>query len=166
MNAIVAADMHKGIGKNGDLLIHIKADMKRFRELTENRVVIMGRKTLESLPNGKPLKNRTNVVLTRNLDYHPEGCIVVHSIDEIKNGILKNFNSKDIFVIGGGEIYKQLLSLCDTVYMTYLDRIFDADTFFPELPGEEWSLENEDISDILYDEANNINYNFMTYHRK
>lgn len=166
MNAIVAADMHKGIGKNGDLLIHIKADMKRFRELTENHVVIMGRKTLESLPNGKPLKNRTNVILTRNLDYHPDGCIVVHSIDEIKNGILTNFNSKDVFVIGGGEIYKQLLPLCDTVYMTYLDRIFDADTFFPELPNTEWSLENEDISDILYDEANNINYNFMIYHRR
>ena len=166
MNAIVAADMHKGIGKNGDLLVHIKDDMKRFRELTEHHVVIMGRKTLESLPGGKPLTNRTNIVMTRNMNYHPDGCIVVHNIDDIKNEILNNFNSKDIFVIGGGEIYNLLLPLCDTVYMTYLDKIYGADTFFPFLPNDEWSLENEDISDIFYDEENDVQYNFMTYRRR
>lgn len=166
MNVIVAADMHKGIGKNGDLLVHIKSDMKRFKELTEHHVVIMGRKTLESLPGGKPLNNRTNVVMTRNFDYHPDGCIVVHNINDIKNEILANFNSKDIFVIGGGEIYNLLLPLCDTIYMTYLDKIYGADTFFPPLPNDEWSLENEDISDIFYDEENDVRYNFMTYHRR
>lgn len=166
MNAIVAADMHKGIGKNADLLVHIKNDMKRFKELTEHHVVIMGRKTLESLPGGKPLKNRTNIIMTRNPDYHPEGCIVVHSIDNIKNEILGNFNSKDIFVIGGGEIYNLLLPLCDTIYMTYLDKVYNADTFFPSLPNTEWTLENEDISDIFYDEENDVRYNFMTYHRR
>lgn len=166
MNTIVAADMHRGIGKNGNLLVHIKNDMKRFKELTEHKVVIMGRKTLESLPNGKPLKNRTNIVMSRDYNYHQNGCVVVHNLDTIKNEIFMNFNSKDIFVIGGGEIYKLLLPLCDTVYMTYLDKIYGADAFFPELSHDEWSLENEDISDIFYDDVNDVRYNFMTYHRR
>ena len=104
MNLIAAADENWGIGKNGGLLAHISGDMKYFRETTKGKVVVMGRKTLESFPGGKPLKNRVNIVLTQNQDFAPEGVTVCHSIEETLE-TLKQYPKEDVFIIGGGMIY-------------------------------------------------------------
>ena len=108
MNLIAAADENWGIGKNGGLLAHISGDMKYFRETTKGKVVVMGRKTLESFPGGKPLKNRVNIVLTQNQDFAPEGVTVCHSIEETLK-TLKQYPKEDVFIIGGGmiDVYKR-----------------------------------------------------------
>ena len=110
MNLIAAVDENWAIGKNNQLLVRIPADQKFFREMTTGRVVVMGRKTLESFPNGQPLKNRTNIVLTHNKDYAVKDAVVVHSMDELHEE-LKKYDSDDVFVIGGEKIYEQLLIL-------------------------------------------------------
>lgn len=134
MNLIVATDKNWGIGKNNDLLFHIPKDMKFFRETTTGKTVIMGRKTLESFPNKKPLPNRRNIVLTRNKDYSVEGAEVIYDINEL------NLQS-DAFVIGGSEIYHLLLPLCNTAYITKVDADGNADKFFPDLDKDEnWEL--------------------------
>ena len=108
MNVIVAADQNWGIGKDNKLLVSIPADMKMFREETSGKVVVMGRKTLESFPNGLPLKNRTNIVITKNKDYDAKGAIVVHSIEEALEEI-KKYPTEDVYCIGGDSIYEQML---------------------------------------------------------
>lgn len=150
MKLIVNIDRNGGIGKNGELLVHIKEDMQRFKELTSGNTVVMGRKTLESLPGGKPLPDRVNVVLTRNRDYYAEDVVICHSIDEIK------MLTGEVFVIGGGEIYAQLIDLCDTAYITRTDIDGNADTFMPEL-GDDWILTKCEIRE---------NYRFETYKKK
>ena len=132
MNLIVAVDQNWAIGKNNQLLVRIPADQKFFRETTTGKVVVMGRKTLESFPNGQPLKNRTNIVLTRNKDYAVKGAIVVHSMDELHDE-LKKYNSEDVFVIGGEKIYEQLLDECDVAHVTKIEFAYDADSYFPNL---------------------------------
>lgn len=110
MNLIAAADENWGIGKNGGLLAHISGDMKYFRETTKGKIVVMGRKTLESFPGGKPLKNRVNIVLTGNKDFVPEGVVICHSVEETLEK-LKEYPKEDVFIIGGGMIYKAFLRL-------------------------------------------------------
>lgn len=147
MIAIVAADNNWGIGCKGNLLKRIPEDMKRFKELTTNNVIIIGRKTLESFPNGKPLPNRINIVLTRNEDYKVENAIVVHNLEQL-NDMLFNLKLKDekIFVCGGGEIYRQLLPFCEEVYVTRIDDTYNnADTFFPTIDVyPDWRLVSVD----------------------
>ncbi|MBO7209103.1 MAG: dihydrofolate reductase [Clostridia bacterium] len=146
MNLIVATDKNWGIGKNNDLLFHIPKDMKFFRETTTGKTVIMGRKTLESFPNKKPLPNRRNIVLTRNKDYVLEGAEVIYDISELNV-------EADAFVIGGSEIYKLLLPLCHTAYITKVDADGGADKFFPNLDkDEEWELieQSEPVTDNGY----------------
>ena len=120
MNLIAAVDENWAIGKNNQLLVRIPADQKFFREMTTGRVVVMGRKTLESFPNGQPLKNRTNIVLTHNKDYAVKDAVVVHSMDELHEE-LKKYDSDDVFVIGGEKIYEQLLDECDVAHITKID---------------------------------------------
>lgn len=108
MNFIVAVDKNWGIGKDNKLLVSIPADMKFFRQTTTGKVVVMGRKTLESFPNGLPLKNRTNIVLTGNQDYKVKDAVIVHSMDELLEELNK-YDSDDIYVIGGDSIYHQML---------------------------------------------------------
>ena len=127
MNLIAAADENWGIGKNGGLLAHISGDMKYFRETTKGKVVVMGRKTLESFPGGKPLKNRVNIVLTQNQDFAPEGVTVCHSIEETLE-TLKQYPKEDVFIIGGGMIYKAFLPWCEKAYITHVYHTFEADT--------------------------------------
>lgn len=110
MNIIVAVDKNWAIGCNNKLLVSIPSDMKFFRETTTGNVVVMGRKTLESFPNGMPLKNRTNIVLTGNRDYQVKGAIVVHSMEELLEE-LKKYNSEQIYVIGGDSVYRQMLHI-------------------------------------------------------
>ena len=140
MQMIVAAAKNWAIGKDGDLLWHLPEDMKFFRKMTTGNVVVMGRKTLDSFPGGKPLKNRTNLVLTRDRSFHREGTLAVHDLEGAL-AALKAYEPEQIFIAGGGDIYRQFLSLCDTVYVTRVYREFSADTFFPDLDkNPEWEL--------------------------
>ena len=126
MQLIAAVDRNWAIGKNNQILVRIPADQKFFREVTTGKVVVMGRKTLESFPNGMPLKNRTNIVLTRNPDYQVKDAIVVHSMDELHEE-LKKYNSDDVFIIGGEKIYEQMLDECDVAHITKIEFAYDAD---------------------------------------
>lgn len=161
MNLIVNADKNWGIGKNNELLVQIPNDMKMFRSTTIGNVVVMGRKTLESFPNGKPLPKRTNIVLTKNKNFAAKGAIVVHSKEELLEE-LKKYPEEDIFVIGGESIYRMLLPYCTTAYVTRTDYVYDADTYFPnldELP--EWKLVEESEEETYFD----IEYRFTKYEK-
>ncbi len=142
MNLIAAADRNWGIGKDGDLLFHLKKDMRYFKEKTSGHVIVMGRKTLESFPGGRPLPNRTNIVLTRDPAYHVEGAMVVHGIEELLTR-LKELEDKEIWLVGGGSLYQALLPWCDKAYITELEAVCPADTFMPDLTKEPgWVLES------------------------
>ena len=162
MIMIVAADEKWGIGKNGDLLTPLPEDMKFFREKTRNSVVILGRKNLESFPDGKPLKNRVNIVISRQENIPVEGIIKVSSVEEAAEEA-KKYEGKNVFVIGGGTIYRQMLKYCDTAYITKIEKIFDdADTFIDNLDElDEWEIvEKSDIK-----EYNGTKFSFVTYKR-
>ena len=128
--AIVHADKEWGIGKNGDMMFSLPKDMKFFRETTTGHTVVMGGNTLRSFPNQKPLKNRVNIVLTRKQVC--DECVAVRSYDELKAEMKKRGN-EDIYVIGGGEIYRELLPYCHYAYVTKVDAIGGATVFFPNL---------------------------------
>ena len=162
MNLIVAVDKQWGIGKDNDLLISIPEDMQFFKEKTMGKVVIMGKNTLESFPGAKPLKNRTNIVLALETDYLVDGATVVYTMDDFLKEASK-YPSEDVFVIGGGSIYRQMLEHCDTCYITYIDYGFDADTFIPNLDEmDEWYIA-EESEKYNY---NGMEYSFRTYKRK
>ncbi|MBD00193.1 MAG: diacylglycerol kinase [Crocinitomicaceae bacterium] len=147
ISIIVAISKNQVIGKNNQLIWHLPKDMKFFMDTTMDTVVIMGRKNYESIPKKyRPLNNRKNVIITRNKSYNAEGCTVVNSIDESLK-VLNNIENKEVFVIGGGEIYKKFLEkgLIDRMYITHIDEYFDGDTFFPDVNYESWKS-----SDILY----------------
>lgn len=161
MNLIAAADKNHAIGKNGGLLYRIPADMKFFRETTTGKTVVMGRKTLESFPGGNPLKNRVNIVLTRNKAYAKDGAVICNDIESLKKE-LEKYDTNDIFVIGGEEIYKLLLPMCDKAYITRVDGEADADAFLPDLDSDEdWEItaQSETVTD------NDVNFRFVTYER-
>ncbi|MGN0348665.1 MAG: dihydrofolate reductase [Roseburia sp.] len=140
MNVIVAVDKNWAIGKENQLLAKIPADQKFFREMTTGKVVVMGRKTLESFPNGLPLKDRVNIVLTRDRNYKISGAVLVHDEKELYTE-LKKYKDEDIYVIGGETVYRQLLDACDVAYVTKIDYAFDADTYFPNLDEKsEWCV--------------------------
>lgn len=161
MKLIAAVDKNWGIGKDNSLLISIPEDMKFFRETTSGKVVVMGRKTLESFPGGRPLKNRVNIVLTKNTGYEKDGAVIVHGMEEL-NAELKKYDTDDIFVIGGGSIYEALLPMCDTAYITKIDKEFDADTFFPDLDkNEDWIIEEQGETFLSGD----ICYSFVRYRK-
>jgi len=162
MKAIVAVDEYYGIGKDGNLLFRISDDLKRFKKLTEGRAVIMGRRTLESLPGGKPLPDRINFVLTQNKEYNQLGIIPIHSLDEMQE-IFQTLRSDNIFVIGGASVYAQLLEYCDTVYMTKVYKHEIADAIFPDLPNDEWNPVSK--SDRLTDEKTGLVFRYLVYER-
>lgn len=140
MKLIAAVDEHWGIGKNGDLLLRISQDMKRFRMLTTGNVIVMGRKTLESFPNKKPLPNRINIVLSHNTSYQPENCIVINNLPALFQA-LAHYHNKDIFVIGGGRIYNLLLPYCTEALITKIQHVFPADTYLENLDvNSQWEL--------------------------
>ena len=151
MNLIVAVDKNWAIGLKGDLLVSIPQDMKFFRETTKGKVVAMGRKTLESFPNGAPLKNRTNIVLTHNPAYQVKDAIVVHSMEELHEELQK-YPSEDIYVIGGEKIYEQLLDECDVAHITKIDYAYDADAYFPNLDEKpEWKVTADSEEQTYFD---------------
>ncbi len=162
MNLILSADNNWAIGKDNKLLVRIPADMKFFRETTTGKVVVMGRKTLESFPNGLPLKNRINIVLTKNLSYQVKDAIVVHSKEELDQE-LKKYNSDDIYVIGGGSVYEMLLKECDIAHVTKINYTYEADTFFPNLDEDpDWEIVADSEEQTYFD----LEYFFLKYQRK
>lgn len=162
MNIIVSADQNWAIGKDNKLLISIPADMKFFRTTTTGKVVVMGRKTLESFPGGQPLKKRTNIVLTRDKNYKVKDAIVVHSIEEVLEE-LKKYDSEDVYVIGGDSIYSQMLPYCDTAHVTKIDFAYEADSWFPNLDEDpEWKIAEESEEQTYFD----LEYTFVKYVRK
>ncbi|MBQ9031293.1 MAG: dihydrofolate reductase [Parasporobacterium sp.] len=163
MKLIAAIDENWNIGKDGGLLVHIPQDMKFFREKTLGKIVVMGRKTLESFPGKKPLKGRTNIVLTTDRDYQAEGPVtLVHSVEELI-GVLSDYEQNDIFVIGGGSIYRQLLPFCDTAYITKVHVCCEADTTFPNLDeAPDWKLRYIRKGGI----HEGMEYQFCTYLRR
>jgi len=129
ISIIAAIDKKQGLGKDNKLLFKISEDLTRFKKLTLNHPIIMGRKTFESI--GRPLPQRTNIIVTRNNDYSVEGCLVCHSLDEAI-GLAKDRDKHEIFIIGGGQIYQQAIDLADKLYLTLINKELKADTFFPD----------------------------------
>jgi len=161
MNLIVAVDKNWAIGCGNKLLVSIPADMKFFRETTTGKAVVMGRKTLESFPNGQPLKNRENIVLTSDRSYQVSGAVVVHSVESMLEELDK-YDSDDIYVIGGESVYRQLLPYCSTAYVTKIDHAYAADTYFPNLDEqEEWKLTGVSEEQTYFD----LEYVFLRYRR-
>ena len=159
MQMIVAAAENWAIGKDGDLLWHLPEDMKFFRTETTGKVVVMGRKTLETFPNKMPLKNRTNIVLTANPDYEVKGALVFHTMEEVLEE-LKNYPSEDIYIIGGASIYRQFLPYCKAAHVTKIDYAYEADTYFPNLDEKpEWSVEASSGEKTYYD----LEFEFVKY---
>ena len=161
MNLIVAVDENWAIGYKNDLLIRIPADMKMFRQETTGKVVVLGRKTLETFPGGAPLKNRTNIILSTKKDYEVKDAIVVHSIEELLEE-LKNYPSEDVYIIGGETVYRQMLPYCDVAHVTKIDRKYEADAFFPNLEEDEaWEMTAESDEQSYFDTT----YSFVKYER-
>ena len=161
MKMIVEVDKNWGIGKNNDLLFSIPADMKMFRTETSGKVVVMGRKTLESFPGGLPLKNRTNIVLSGNPDYQVKGAIVVHSLQELLEEI-KKYPKDQVYCIGGDSVYKMLLPYCDTAQVTKIDFAYEADSYFPNLDEmPQWQVAAESEEQTYFD----LEYRFVRYER-
>ena len=161
MNLIAAVDKNWAIGKNNELVVRIPADQKFFRETTTGKVVVMGRKTLESFPNGTPLKNRTNIVLTHDKNYDGKGAIVVNSLDQLHEE-LKKYPSEDIFIIGGQKNYEQLVDECNVAHITKIEYEYDADAYFPNLDEkEEWVITGDSEEQTYFD----LEYFFYRYEK-
>ena len=162
MNLIVAVDNNWAIGNKNQLLVRIPNDHKHFREETTGKVVVLGRKTLETFPQGQPLKNRTNIILTTDPKYQVKDAIIVHSIKELLEE-LKKYNDEDIYIIGGESVYRQMLPYCNVAHITKIDHSYDADTYFPNLDKDEnWHITADSEEQTYFD----IPYQFLKYERK
>lgn len=161
MKLIAAVDKELNIGNKGGLLFSLPDDMKFFRTTTSGKVVVMGRKTLESFPGSKPLKNRVNIVLSRS-SHEVDGAEFVASVDELLEKV-KKYDSDNVYVIGGAQIYSLLLPYCDTALLTRVDAVApEADSKFPPLSENEWEIAEQ--SELH--ENNGIGFRFVTYRRK
>ena len=162
MNLIVNVDSNWAIGYRGKLLVSIPEDMKFFRSETTGKVVVLGRKTLDTFPGGQPLKNRTNIILTRNPNYQVKGAIICHSVEEVLEE-LKKYNSEDVYIIGGDSIYKEFLPYCDVAHVTRTDHVYDADAWFPNLEEDPaWALTGESEEKTYFD----LEFRFCRYERR
>lgn len=161
MDIIVARDNNWGIGKDGDLLRRIPTDMRRFRKMTTGNAIVIGRKTLESFPSGKPLPERVNIVLTSDRTYPADGAILCHSLEELPEH-LRTYRGLHVFVAGGGSIYRQLLPFCERAYVTHIHDEFPADTDFPDLDNApDWRLVEKGETQ----EENGISFSFDLYEK-
>ena len=158
MNVIVAVDQNWAIGKDGDQLVYLKEDLKRFKALTTGHPVILGRKTLATFPGGRPLKNRRNLILSRTMGEAPQGAEVFSTAEALLAAA-----PEDSFVIGGASVYRQLLPWCDTAYVTKIDRSFPADCYFPDLDQDPAWERTEESAPL---EQDGIIYRYLTYRRK
>lgn len=162
MNMIVAVDKNWAIGNKNQLLISIPADHKMFRKETTGKVVVLGRKTLETFPGGLPLPNRTNIILSSNQSYKVKDAVVVHSVEELLEE-LKKYDTEDVYIIGGETVYRQMLPYADTIHVTKIDRSYEADAFFPNLDLlDEWENTASGEEQVYFDTT----YTFEKYERK
>ncbi|MBU0697127.1 MAG: dihydrofolate reductase [Bacteroidetes bacterium] len=158
ISIIVATDEENGIGKNNQLMWHLPKDLKFFKSTTSGHPVIMGRKTYDSV--GKPLPNRRNIIITRQKDLKIEG---VEVFNELENAIKACVDEEEVFIVGGGEIYKQALPFTDKIYLTKVHHTFNADAFFPELNYSEWKLISKEEHEP--DEKHAYCFSFITFSR-
>lgn len=162
MNIIAAADRNWAIGRKGRLLVSIPNDHKFFREETMGKVVVFGRKTLQTFPQGMPLQGRTNIVLSRDAAFRVKGAVTVHSLEELRQ-VLEPYPTQDVYCIGGESIYRQLLPWCDTAHITKIDHIYEADAYFPDLDRDfGWRITAESDEQTYFD----IPYTFFRYERR
>ena len=162
MNAIVAVDNNWAIGCKNNLLVRIPADHKNFRQETTGKVVVLGRKTLETFPQGMPLPNRTNIILSTNPDYKVKDAVVVHSRAELDEE-LKKYPTEDVYIIGGESVYRMMLPDCDVVHVTKIDHDYQADAYFPDLDQDEaWEITAESEEQTYFD----LPYYFVKYEKK
>lgn len=158
---IASADKNWAIGKENRLLVTIPSDMKLFQQMTMGQIVVMGRKTLESFPNGLPLAGRENVVLTRRKDYKVKNAVVVHDLDSLQSYLKEK--KEEIYIIGGASVYRQLLPYCDTAYITRINHQYEADAYLPNLEQEEeWELVKKSEEQTYFD----LEYIFTVYRRR
>jgi dihydrofolate reductase len=159
ITVIAAVAENNALGKENQLLWHLPDDFKRFKTLTSGHYIIMGRKTFESFP--KPLPNRTHVIISRQANYQPEGCIVVNSLEQAIEACPK---TEEVFIIGGGEIYRQSIAVADKLDLTIVHASFEADTHFPEIDLSQWQLVFEEHHPK--DERHDYAFTFQTFARK
>ncbi|MEN8185819.1 MAG: dihydrofolate reductase [Bacteroidota bacterium] len=158
LTIIAAIAENNALGKDNQLIWHLPADLKRFKKVTSGHHVIMGRKTFDSL--GKPLPNRTTIIITRKNDYHVEGCLTANSLDE---AIELARADKDPYILGGAEIYKQAMAVADKLDLTFIHHKFEADAFFPEIDKSVWKETSR--QDYKADEKNKYDYSFVSYEK-
>ncbi len=159
MKCIAAVDSNWAIGFKGKLLVSIPNDQKMFRNETKGKVVVLGRKTLETFPNGLPLKDRVNVILTHDKNYKAGDAIIVHDDDELF-GVLKQYDPDDIYIIGGDSVYKRYHKYCDTAIITKIDQAYESDAFFPDLDkDEDWTMVAESEEMTYF----SVEYTFREY---
>ena len=162
MKLITAVDRNWAIGNRGQLLVRIPADHRMFRQETLGKVIVYGRKTLETFPMAQPLDRRVNIVLSANPDYSVKNATVAHSIDELME-LLRAYSSEDVYIIGGESIYRQMLPFCDTAHITKVDYAYEADAWFPNLDEDpEWEVTADSDEQTYFDLA----YTFVKYERK
>lgn len=162
MIAVFCADRNWGIGRKGSPLVQMKSDTKRFQDITYGKVVILGRRTLETLPGGQPYKGRKNLVLTRDPFYKARGAELIYSLEDLAEAI-RGYDRDEVFVAGGGEVFEQLLPYCDTALVTRVDMAYQADTYVTNLDEDpEWQQVACSEEQTCFD----IEFYFTEYHRK
>jgi len=159
ISIIAAVAENNALGKDNQLIWHLPADLKRFKKVTLNHHIIMGRKTFESL--GKPLPNRTSIIITRNKNYQVEGCIVVNSLEQALEAAKTDENP---YILGGAEIYKQALEIADELDLTFVHHPFEADAFFPKIDISVWKETSRE--DFKADEKNKYDYSFVKFEKR
>ena len=162
MNLIVAVDKNWGIGLKNKLLVSIPEDMKFFRTETTGKVIVLGRKTLETFPGKMPLKNRTNIILSQNPKFQVKGALVCHSVEEALKE-LQNYDSQDVYIVGGDSIYRAFLPYCDVAHVTRMRHAYEADAWFPNLEADpDWELTGESEEKTYF----NLEFTFCKYERR
>ncbi|HHW37031.1 MAG TPA: dihydrofolate reductase [Bacillales bacterium] len=159
ISIVVAMDKNRVIGKNNQLPWHLPADLAFFKKVTMGKAIVMGRKTFESI--GRPLPGRENIILTKNRDYRAEGCTMIHSIDDVFD--LEKTENGEVCIIGGAEIFNEVLTCTDRLYITEIDHEFEGDTFFPLIKESDWTLISKEKGPK--DEKNPYDYYFTIYER-
>ena len=162
MQAIVAVDSNWAIGHKGKLLVSIPADQKNFRNLTTGNTIVYGRKTLETFPQQVVLPNRRNIILSTREDYTVKNAEVAHSKEELLE-LIKDVDTDSVFIIGGSSVYNEFIDECDTAIVTFIDKEYQADSYFPNLDKDpNWELVDESDEQVYFD----ITYTYRTYKRK
>lgn len=158
ITVIAAIAKNNALGKNNDLIWHLPADLKRFKKVTTGHFILMGRNTFESI--GRPLPNRTTIIITRNKNYFKDGCLIAHSLEE---ALEMAKEEKQLFIIGGAQIYKETIEkdLADQLDITLVHKEFDADVYFPDIDKNIWKEVNRE--DFKADEKNDYDYSFISY---